>query len=229
MQTNEQLRISFNNVDFGFDMLVDEFRDLQKAIKNFLHELIERDDFTELQAFIEVQQKVNEQINAIIGIKKDWNTYLHSKVFMSDFDGGEIVEEEEDDEESISAVDRTSWRVVDDVVRIETVRPNNGVPYTNNIPVGLFRDIVLTCIDQFERYEKTFLKTSNINALMKEKIIKESGYKKATKSAIYSVFKVLLKESILSPFENMKRAYTLSKSADEIREWLDSSFKQRSN
>lgn len=222
MKNYELLNTAVVNVETSFDMLIDEFYDLQKEVRVIMHELVEKQDYQELNELIEMQQLASDRIEIIRNIQKEWNDFLSRKQFVLD---NEEIDENDDGEESGSAIDRTSWKVVGDIVRIETSRPNNKSPYNNNIPVQLFHDVVLACLDQFERYEKTLIKTSTINGLMKEKIIKESSYKKATMSAVYSIFKVLQKESILAPFENMKRAYTLNKSVDEIKDWLENSLK----
>ncbi|ODP27204.1 hypothetical protein PTI45_03329 [Paenibacillus nuruki] len=241
MKNKTDIQVTLGNVDAAFDLLFDGFLDLQQSFKNLLHEMIEQDEDNseEFENLKNLKNKLNVQKNLINNIKtdllNDTNLLFKSKIFMNEepSEDEELnqqeIDEQEIDYEEISAIDRTNWKVIGKLVKIETARPNNGAIYSNNVPIDLFCDIVLTCIDQFERYNKETLRTSSINMLMKEKIIKESTYKKATNLLIYRVFQVMLKESIFTSLENMKRVYKLNKSVPEIKEWLDVNISKAKN
>ncbi|WP_310551749.1 hypothetical protein [Paenibacillus glufosinatiresistens] len=228
MEAKEELRLNLNNMNSAFDLVIDSLLDLQKSIKYCMYDMIDLDKDDELLKLSKAKKVISDEAEQVTTMKRTFFSQIQSNLGTSmEITTEDIIGEEEIDNESesASAIERTSWKITGNVVRVETVRPNNGAPYTNLIPVSLFEDIVLTCMEQFERYNKEMLRTSNIDMLMKEKISKESTYKKATNSAVYTVLKVMLKESILTFAENMKRAYKLNKTSDEVKEWLEKNIK----
>lgn len=216
---DKKLQDSYLNIDTGYEVLTDEYKEFQKRLNSNISILLNDDNDSNLNKMLELRKKAKEYLELITKLKKDWDSTLIQMGINADI--SEELSEELDEDENISAVERTSWKIVNDTIRIETIRPNNKQPYTNNIPASLFKDTVLTIVEQFERYKKDTIKTSSIEVLMRDKIISESSYKKATKSFVYSIFKVLQKEGLLTPFESMKRIYTISKDSDEIKLWLD--------
>lgn len=222
---SEKVQNSIANIETGFIMLNDEFIAFQKQLKLNISSLLDCDCFEETKSSVEIISECKKYQKKVAELKKNWNEFIiANKLFPSGIDVDEEPEDE-DEESSISVIDRTSWKRVNKYIRIETVRPNNKQPpYSNNIPIELFKEVVLSIVEQFERYKKDTIKTSSIEVLMRDRIVSESDYKKATKSFVYSIFKVLQKESLITPYENMKRIFVLNVEPEEILKWIENNI-----
>lgn len=219
----EKLQISFTNISDGYDVLLDEYRESQRILNSCISDLLNKNNEPELENFLELRKEIKGYVERIEKCRQLWNEVILTKYStLKEID--EDISDYEEEDDNPSAVDRTSWKIVNNAVRVETIRPNNRPSYSNNIPIALFKETVLTIIEQFERYKKDTIKTSSIEALMRDKIVSESSYKKATKSFVYSVFKVLQKEGMLKPYENTKRIYTNNREYDFIKAWLSTEF-----
>ncbi|MEW5067913.1 hypothetical protein ABVK62_09050 [Bacillus subtilis] len=119
--------------------------------------------------------------------------------------------------EPLTAIERTKWELQGDKIRVET--ETGGTPYSNVIPVSLFKEIANCALYLIEQSE--FVKTSEVFKIMSNKIINQSAYKKAPKLPVYVTFKVLAKEGLFKTLENNSRKYELGSSKAKIEDWLN--------
>lgn len=211
----DMLRNEIEDVKTAYEMLLDGIENLEGGIREkCIPNYSKKGDMAKVIESTNIVNELNSHLDNIHELNKKWKKIMNTK---SDEDE---LEETRDEKDIIEVTERTTWMIENNIIRIETMRPDGSSSYPNVLPVNVFIEVVNTILDQFTRYNKSFIKTSTISTLMKDKIIEETNYKKSPKTLIYSIFKVLLKEEILTTKDNSKRIYTLYKDPNRIKTWL---------
>ncbi|WP_413828437.1 hypothetical protein [Methanobrevibacter sp. UBA46] len=215
---NDMLKNELDDIRVSYELLIDGIEILEIKIReeyipkcsidNEMHKVIEAANLNE---------QLKLYLKDILALRDKWKSLVNED---------NIYDEEQDEQNDKDAVDRTSWSIENNNIRIETIRKDGNSVYPNIIPIEIFVCIIDTILDQFEKYNKTIFKKASIASLMKEKIINETNYKKSPDTVVYSVIKVLLKENILKRNQNYKSIYTLNINPDEIRKWYNNNLKK---
>lgn len=209
---NTELKKEIEDVSASYDLLEDGLSNLEnKILQEYIPNSSKKGEVNEIKKALEFLEQIKNHKLEILKLRNLYNGIL------SDDNSQEIEEyEEENEKDIVDVVDRTTWSKESDNIRIVTIRPDNSGSYPNIIPINIFDEIIKTIVDQFSRYSKEYIKTSTIASLLNDKIIQETNYKKAPKTLVYSVIKVLIKENILENKENYKRMYVLKKNPEDI-------------
>jgi len=211
----DMLRSELDDIKTSYELLIDGLEIFEAKIReNYIPYFSMSGDMEKVKEGAEITGEVRQHIEKLQKLNEEWKGVIKIEL------NPEESEEQEDMNDSKEAVERTSWHIEDDNIRIETVRKDGNSSYPNIIPRHIFKDITISILDQFDKYDKQFFKKSGIAALMKEKIVADTNYKKSPDTVVYSVIKVLLKENILKRNKNYKSIYTLDMSSQEVREWV---------
>ncbi|AST58061.1 SMC domain protein [Thermoanaerobacterium thermosaccharolyticum] len=217
---NTIVKKEIEDISASYDLLEDSLENLKnKILQEYIPDCSKNDQVEEIRNALQILEQVKSHMEELAKLRNSYNqvfgSYIHSN---NEEDNEEIEEESEKDIKDVA--DRTTWKRENENIRIETTRPDGSSSYPNIIPVHIFEEIVKTIVDQFVRYNKDYIKTSTISALLNDKIMQETNYKKSPKTLVYSVIKILIKEDILENKENYKRMYVLKKSPEYISKWL---------
>jgi hypothetical protein len=217
---NTIVKKEIEDISASYDLLEDSLENLKnKILQEYIPDCSKNDQVEEIRNALQILEQVKSYIEELAKLRNSYNqvfgSYIHSN---NEEDNEEIEEESEKDIKDVA--DRTTWKKENENIRIETTRSDGSSSYPNIIPIHIFEEIVKTIVDQFVRYNKDYIKTSTISALLNDKIMQETNYKKSPKTLVYSVIKVLIKEDILENKENYKRMYVLKKSPEYISKWL---------
>jgi hypothetical protein len=217
---NTVIKKEIEDISASYDLLEDSLENLKnKILQEYIPDCSKNDQVEEIRNALQILEQVKSHMEELAKLRNSYNqvfgSYIHSN---NEEDNEEIEEESEKDIKDVA--DRTTWKRENENIRIETTRPDGSSSYPNIIPVHIFEEIVKTIVDQFVRYNKDYIKTSTISALLNDKIMQETNYKKSPKTLVYSVIKILIKEDILENKENYKRVYVLKKSPEYILKWL---------
>lgn len=197
--------------------IFDEFEKISGLMDRYMQEewgaiqdLSYEDDSDTIRALIEHLERVKS-------IKQDARLVFKKFVMEVDLKNSRI-EDKKYIFSNKNVTERTQWKITDDMVKVITER-NDGVPYSNVIPLSIFKDIVLTALQLIE--EKGSVKTGDVTQELKDKIVSSSDYKKTPRIPVYASFKVLLKEGMLRVNETNSKEYLLNRQAKEIKEWVN--------
>jgi hypothetical protein len=107
--------------------------------------------------------------------------------------------------------------------------PPSGPRYTNLIPIPLFKHIVNSIVEQFDKFDKETITVKQLAEMHKEKIINESSYKMTPETVPRKVFDVLKKEMLLTNIENdteilNRGEFKLVTNTQAIKQWLNENF-----
>ncbi|SNX54483.1 hypothetical protein [Thermoanaerobacterium sp. RBIITD] len=217
---NTVIKKEIEDISASYDLLEDSLENLKnKILQEYIPDCSKNDQVEEIRNALQILEQVKSHMEELAKLRNSYNqvfgSYIHSN---NEEDNEEIEEESEKDIKDVA--DRTTWKKENENIRIETTRPDGSSSYPNIIPVHIFEEIVKTIVDQFVRYNKDYIKTSTISALLNDKIMQETNYKKSPKTLVYSVIKVMIKENILENKDNYKRMYVLKESPEYILSWL---------
>ncbi len=215
----DMLKSELDDIKTSYELLIDGIEIFEAKIReNYIPYFSMKGDMERVKEGAKITEEIRQHMEKLQKLNEYWRSIIKAEL------SAEEVEEQEDINDSKEAVDRTSWHIEDDNIRIETVRKDGNSSYPNIIPRHIFKDITMSILDQFEKYDKKFFKKSGISVLMKDKIIADTNYKKSPDTVVYSVIKVLLKEDILKRNKNYKSIYTLDMNSKEVREWVKSNI-----
>lgn len=213
---NDLLKNELEDIRVSYELLIDGIEILEtKIMEEYIPKCSKNAEMNKVVEGVNLIDQIKLHLQDILVLRDTWKA-----LFKEDNAANE--EQEEQEEQNVKdVVNRTSWAIEDDNIRIETLRKDGNSSYPNIIPKDIFIYTTETILDQFEKYNKTFFKKSGIASIMKEKIIDNTNYKKSPDTVVYSIVKVLIKENILKRNQNYKSIYTLNMNPDEIRKWLD--------
>lgn len=211
----EMLKSELEDIKTSYELLIDGIEIFETKIKeNYIPYYSIKGDMNKVIEGAKVIDDVKRHLEEITKLNKLW------KSIINEDDDIEEMEEQDDTNDIREAVERTTWSIEDDNIRIETIRKDGNSSYPNIIPKHIFNETTMAILDQFDRYNKSFFKKSGISVLMKDRIINDTNYKKSPDTVVYSVIKVLLKENLLKRNKNYKSIYTLNKESIEVKDWL---------
>lgn len=213
---------------YGIEYLkreVDEVNAAFELLKDSYDSIIHKIQTCYIPQFSQ-EGNINEVIylgNLAKNIKKHTDTLQEEYTYWRKLVGFQTIEEDEIESNSSnekSVLDRTTWRVENGNIKIETTRQDNSGTYQNTIPNSIFIDVVRSIVEQSSRYKKDSIRTSNITALLSDRIIQETSYKKSPNTVVYNVIKIMLKENLIKAKEESKRLYELCVNPRIIERWI---------
>ncbi|PGM61411.1 hypothetical protein CN947_13430 [Bacillus cereus] len=199
-----------NNVTGSLESLIESLEAYQGYIGNKVSEQVSNKEWKSVTELSSKGEKVDLFIKKVHGLKNEWINLTFDEDKQLDGDG---VNREE-----ISATARTSWTINDGKIRIETMRID-GTPYSNVVPLDLFKSIVFCALKYVEKYK--YVKTTNVLNDMHDEIMLNSDYKKAVRIPIYATFKVLMKENLFKNDEKSTHKYLLAGSKEQLINWVN--------
>lgn len=197
----------YNDVSEELEILSSVIAEFENMITETVAQLAKEKKLNLIPAQLEIADKVSKFINKIEELKVDWKNIDVNNQFISQ----NTIEEKK------GVHERTDWWLADGSIKIKTKRLE-GSPYSNVIPVNLFKDIAKTAMDIAKR--KGFVKTVDIQNLMETEIISQSDYKKTPRIPVYATFKVMVKEKALKVDDNNSHEYLPCMDSEEFSKWL---------
>ncbi|MDD2493618.1 MAG: hypothetical protein PHE29_00315 [Tissierellia bacterium] len=215
---NDMLKNELGDIRVSYELLIDGIEILEIKIREeYIPKCSLDGEMYKVVEAANLTEQLKLYLEDILALKNKWKALVNED---------NIYDEEQEEQNDKDAVDRTSWSIENENIRIETMRKDGNSVYPNILPIEVFVCIIETILDQFEKYNKTIFKKASIASLLKEKIINETNYKKSPDTVVYSVIKVLLRENILKRNQNYKSIYTLNMHPDEIRKWYNDNLKR---
>ncbi|PFU27691.1 hypothetical protein [Bacillus cereus] len=200
-----------NDVTGSFESLMESLEAYQGYIGKKVSEHASNKEWQSVTELSNQGEKVDLFIKKVHELKNEWTNLIFDEEEQLDSDGA--------NREEISATARTSWAITDGKIRIETVRIE-GTPYSNVVPLALFKDIVFCALNHVEKHK--YVKTTNVLNDMGNEIMSKSEYKRAPRIPIYATFKVLMKENLFKNDEGNSHKYLLAGSREQLINWVDS-------
>lgn len=199
-----------NDVTGSFELLTESIEAYQDYISKKAAKHASNKEWQLSTELSKQGEKIDLFIKKVQGLKKEWFNLI--------FGDDEHSENKGVEREEISATARTSWTIIDDKIRIETERPE-GKPYSNLIPLTLFKQIIYCALNNIEKHK--YVKTTNVLNDMGNEIMLKSDYKKAPRIPVYATFKVLMKENLFKNDESNSHKYLLAVSKEKLVDWVD--------
>lgn len=198
------------NIGAAYDLLQDSLESLKKKIlQDYIPECSKSGKIEEIQDALQMFQQVESHINDIIKLRTNYSKML-----------GNIDVQDKNNRDIKNTAARTTWAKEDEYIRVTTTRPDGKSNYTNLIPISVFEEIVETILNRFVTSGHNSIDVSIIYKLLNDKVKQKTTYKKASRTLIYSVIKILVKEDILENKEDARRIYVLKKSPSDVEQWL---------
>lgn len=211
MKDSIDLDLAYNNVINAIEHFYDSVNQYDDALHRHIEELAAKKKRNEIWLILSRADRVEKFKTQVLELKNLWQEVISNKIEPAG-DGNR----REDRKRGITT--RTTCEINKGAVRIETERNESGTPYSNIVPLDLFKEISLTAIKLIQ--QNGFVKTSNVVDLLANEIVERSDYKKSPRVPVYLTFKILLKNNILQLDENNSHKYLLGSKPNPIR-WIE--------
>lgn len=213
MNNSAVVNSNYDNVVSAIELLADSVTKYENALMDSIAQLAKDRQTEQIRETLAQTERVKCFFESITDLKDKWSNVVNG-------DDDELLNtpivSEDTDKRVVTA--RTSWKVAGDSVKIETARPD-GPPYSNVIPLSIFKEIATNAVKFIERNGS--VKTSEVLNLLSKKIISQSDYKKTPRIPVYATFKVLVKENILKIDEHNSHKYLLGISKNKAISWIE--------
>lgn len=209
-----KLDSQYDDVISAMDMLSESVNKYEGSLMDSIAELAKNRQSEQIRETLLQADRIKIFTESINELKLRWNEVIIGSDKFASIES----KDNNDDGSNREVTARTTWKIADNSIRIETDRPD-GTPYSNVFPSSTFKEIAKTAVSIADKNGS--VKTTEVLNLLGGKIVAQSDYKKTPRIPVYATFKVLVKEGVLRIDETNSHKYLLGLSKAKAISWIE--------